>query len=63
LLDGDGDGLNNFEEARYGTDPHNRDTDGDGWSDGDEVRYGSNPLDPRSTPPQYTTARGWRLYR
>jgi hypothetical protein len=63
LLDGDGDGLSNFEEARHGTDPWNRDTDGDGWSDGDEVRYGSNPLDPRSTPLQFTTAQGWRLYR
>jgi arylsulfatase A len=36
-LDFDGDGLDNLEEYRNGTDPHNPDTDGDGFSDGYEV--------------------------
>ena len=31
--DSDGDGLTDIEEARLGTDPHNRDTDGDGIPD------------------------------
>ncbi len=43
--DTDGDGLNDFEEARiYLTDPLNPDTDGDGYKDGDEVKNGYNPL-------------------
>jgi len=47
--DTDGDGLKNWEESLWGTDPRNRDTDGDGISDGDEVRAGTNPLPPSST--------------
>ena len=31
--DNDGDGLQNWEETMYGTDPDNADTDGDGLSD------------------------------
>ncbi len=34
-LDSDSDGLKDWEEALWGTDPHNPDTDGDGVSDGD----------------------------
>jgi hypothetical protein len=48
--DSDGDGLTNFEEAYYGTDPNNPDTDGDGFPDGLEVRLGSDPLNPLDTP-------------
>lgn len=35
--DADSDGLSNYEEFLYGTDPGSTDTDGDGLSDGDEV--------------------------
>lgn len=35
--DTDGDGLNNYYEAFYGTDPDKADTDGDGLSDYDEL--------------------------
>ena len=49
-LDGDGDGLINFDEAWYGTAPDNPDTDGDGYSDGEEVAQGSDPLDGDSVP-------------
>ena len=42
----DGDGLTNYQEYLYGTDPRNPDTDGDGLSDGYEVAHGLNPLVP-----------------
>jgi hypothetical protein len=43
--DGDGDGLPDTIEQRYGTDPANPDSDRDGLSDGDEVKvYGTEPL-------------------
>ena len=38
--DSDGDGLTNWQEYVYGTDPYNADTDGDGISDGEAVRRG-----------------------
>ena len=41
--DADGDGLLNWEEALWGTDPDNPDTDGDSFSDGTEVKNGYNP--------------------
>lgn len=44
LEDPDHDGLKNWEEALYHTDPNNPDTDGDGVSDGDEVKMGCDPL-------------------
>lgn len=44
--DSDGDGLKDWEEAIYHTDPHNPDTDGDGTPDGEEVRLGRDPLKP-----------------
>ena len=37
IVDSDGDGLSDEEEAMLGTDPDNTDSDGDGLSDGDEV--------------------------
>ncbi len=43
-FDTDGDGLNDEDEAQYGTDPENKDTDGDSYADGDEVAHGYNPL-------------------
>lgn len=42
--DGDGDGLNDAEEKRLGTNSLNRDTDGDDLWDGDECYIGTNPL-------------------
>jgi hypothetical protein len=42
--DDDGDGLANWEEVLWGTDPNNPDTDGDGTSDGEEVKNNRNPL-------------------
>ena len=42
--DSDNDGLKDWEEELYGTDPNNPDTDGDGYLDGQEVNSGHNPL-------------------
>jgi hypothetical protein len=45
VIDTDGDGLTDEEEATYGTDPNNPDTDSDGLSDYEEViMYGTDPL-------------------
>lgn len=44
LLDSDGDGLKDWEEAIYATDPKNQDTDGDGTKDGDEIVENRDPL-------------------
>lgn len=41
--DSDSDGLKDWEEALWKTDPKNPDTDGDGTLDGDEVKLGRNP--------------------
>lgn len=41
--DSDGDGLPDWEERLYGTDPFNPDTDGDGTPDGKEVAEGRDP--------------------
>lgn len=43
--DNDMDGLLNYEEYNYGTDPNNPDTDGGGESDGSEV-HRRQPIDP-----------------
>ena len=44
-LDSDNDGLPDYAEKIYGTDPKNADTDGDGLSDYDEIyKTGTNPL-------------------
>jgi hypothetical protein len=52
--DTDGDGLSDWEESFYKTDPNNRDSDGDGVSDGDEVFVGQNPTQPLGTTPSST---------
>lgn len=41
--DTDSDGLKDWEEELWGTDPDNPDTDGDGAKDGDEANAGRNP--------------------
>ncbi len=45
VLDADGDGLNNLQEAFLGTDPSEPDTDNDGVMDGDEEIDGLRNLD------------------
>jgi len=44
--DTDGDGLKDWEEALWGTDPHNIDSDGDGARDGEEVGLRRDPTKP-----------------
>lgn len=44
MLDSDGDGLSNEEEATLGTDPDNADSDGDGLRDLKETLLGTDPL-------------------
>ena len=44
--DSDGDGLADWEEELFGTDPNNTDTDGDGYLDGEEIVAGYDPLKP-----------------
>ncbi len=48
--DYDSDGLSNFHEMLYDSDPNESDTDGDGISDKIEVDYGSEPTDKISIP-------------
>lgn len=42
--DSDDDGLKDWEEGLYGTDPKKADTDGDKTPDGEEIRLGRDPL-------------------
>ena len=42
--DSDHDGLSDYWENVFGTNPNNPDTDGDGYKDGQEVDWGYNPL-------------------
>ena len=44
VRDTDGDGLKDWEESLWKTDPNNSDSDGDAVSDGDEIKAGRNPL-------------------
>ncbi len=46
IKDSDGDGLRDWEEALWKTDPKNKDSDGDGTTDGEEVRDGRDPTVP-----------------
>jgi len=49
-VDSDSDGLSDWEEYGYGTDPFCIDSDIDNFIDTYEVLYGSDPLDPMSYP-------------
>ena len=49
-LDSDSDGLTNWKEYLYGTDPTNVDTDADGLPDGWEVQYMSADKDEEGNP-------------
>jgi len=74
-LDSDNDGLPDWQEAIYKTDPHNPDTDGDGYLDGEEVASGYSPTkkapndiivtansqSPRPLPKNLTKALGLKL--
>lgn len=44
--DSDSDGLKDWEEQIYGTDPQKTDTDGDKTSDGEEIKLNRDPLKP-----------------
>ncbi|MDR1639996.1 MAG: hypothetical protein LBT59_09905 [Clostridiales bacterium] len=44
VADSDNDGLPDYLEEQYGTDPSDDDSDDDGILDGDEVKNGLNPL-------------------
>lgn len=44
--DSDNDGLKDWEEAIWGTDPCRADSDGDGYLDGEEVASGYDPTKP-----------------
>jgi len=45
-IDSDGDGLKDWEETLWKTDPQNRDTDEDETPDGEEVQVGRDPVKP-----------------
>jgi hypothetical protein len=42
-LDGDGDGLTNFQESAFGSDSGDADSDRDGMPDGAEAAAGRHP--------------------
>lgn len=54
--DSDNDGLSDWNEVIYATDPFNKDTDGDGYLDGEEIVSGYDSLDPDSNSETGTTA-------
>ena len=58
VKDDDNDGLNNLEEAVYGTDSQNNDSDNDWFSDFEEMRAGFNPLDPNEPGSQFIITDG-----
>lgn len=55
LIDSDGDGIDDQQEAELGTNPNDADTDDDGVLDGQEVADGTNPNDRGSAAPELST--------
>lgn len=53
--DADQDGLLDWEEELYGSDPNNPDTDDDGTNDGDEIDLKRDPTVPAPNDPLLTT--------
>ena len=51
--DTDNDGLPDYLENIYGSDPNNPDSDGDGYTDGEEVANGFDPTVPGSAKLDY----------
>ena len=49
-LDSDHDGLPDWQEALYGTNPKKADTDGDGTPDGEEIKENRDPLKANTAP-------------
>lgn len=58
-IDADQDGIKDWEEEIYTTNPHNPDTDGDGIKDGDEITQNRDPLKPG--PDDYFTKKDTSL--
>jgi hypothetical protein len=54
--DADQDGLTDWEEVLWKTNPNNKDSDNDGETDGDEVRSGKNPAQPGAGTVEPTTS-------
>lgn len=61
ITDLDHDGLANYQEYEYKTDPNEHDTDKDGYDDGVEITEGTDPTDissyPNNTPTNFKATR------
>lgn len=55
--DSDNDGLKDWEEPLWGTDPQKSDTDGDKTNDGDEIKTNRDPLKPAPNDIRQETAK------
>jgi len=60
--DFEGDGLSNWAEFLFGSDPKKADTDGDGWSDLREWMYDSSPDNASVTPATRTKVQALITY-
>ena len=49
-IDTDGDGIPDWREVLYGTNPKKADTDGDGTNDNDEIKANRDPLKANTSP-------------
>jgi len=49
-IDTDGDGISDWQEVLYGTNPKKADTDGDGTNDSDEIKGNRDPLKANTAP-------------